>query len=65
MYIGKRELEALVDQDAGHIREAEQGVVGEDHIVPHGARMQRCLVRHRRESLGPKKLGDPVPLPLP
>lgn len=62
MHVSEGELEALVDEDAGHIRETEQGVVREDHLVPHRARMQRRLVRHRGESLAPTNLQFPQPL---
>ena len=48
MHVGERELERLVDQDAGYIAKPHQAVVGEHGAQPHGASVQQRLVRLRR-----------------
>ena len=47
MDVSERELERLVDQDAGHVAEPHQAVVGEDSAQAHGACVQQRLMRLR------------------
>lgn len=50
IHVAQDELEDLVRQDAGRIRKAEQGVIGEDGPQTHGPRMQNSLMTEITET---------------